>query len=237
MASASKPDITPKVEKLPVISSGAADAPSTEASLTLPQFTGLADISPQNNSLGISFRQMGSAAVSAHRKEEEDGRVDPLSFLEASMAKLEDVMRTSGQTFTGLERDLAMPITPSMHDTRFDPSKQTRSHLQQRPREQDPAFDYSSFIDESAFAMGDDDLESADKAKRLPLPAETPELVPIAPGVVDPSPTSVVAITPHGVQSSNMEDESVYSPKQGNFEYPLGEDGWLDGMDPTYWMS
>lgn len=239
MASASKPDMTPKVEKLPVISSGVADAPSTEASLTLPQFTGLADISPQNNSLGISFRQMGSAAVSAHRKEEEDGRIDPLSFLEASMAKLEDVMRTSGQTFTGLERDLSMPITPALHDTRFDPSKQTRPQLQQRPREQAPAFDYSSFIDESAFGLGDDELESADKAKNLQVPAETPELVTVAPGIIDPSPTSVIAITPHGAQSSNMEEESVYSPKQGNIEYPLGEDGWLEnlGMDPTYWMS
>lgn len=239
MASAVKPDMTAKVEKLPVINSGPEDAPPPEASLTLPQFTGLADILPQNNSLGISFRQMGVAAVSAHRKEEEDGRSDPLSFLEASMAKLEDVMRSSGQTFTGLERDLCVPITPALHDTRFDPSRQTRPHLQQRPREQDSAFDYSSFIDESAFALGDEDLETPTKLKYLQAPAETPELIPNATGVIDPSPTSVVAITPHGAQSNNTEEESVYSPKQNNIEYPLGEDGWLDnlGMDPTYWMS
>lgn len=239
MASSLKPDMTPKVEKLPVISSGPEDAPPAEATLTLPQFTGLADISPQNNSLGISFRQMGHAAVSAHRKEEEDGRADPLSFLEASMAKLEDVMRSSGQTFTGLERDLSLPITPALQDTRFDSSRQTRPQLQQRPREQDSAFDYSSFIDESAFGLVDDDVDSASKLKYLQVPAETPELVSNAAGVIDPSPTSVIAITPHGGQSSNLEEESVYSPKQGNVEYPLGEDGWLDnlGMDPTYWMS
>lgn len=238
MAAASKPDITPKVEKLPVPTNVDVTDPSPKAGLTLPQFTGLADISAQNNSLGISFRQMGVAAVAAHKKEEQDGRVDPLSFLEASMSKLQNVMRSSGQTFAGLERDLSLSFTPDVHESRYDPSRQTQPQLQRRPNEQETTFDYSSFIDETAFGFGDDAEHTPDKAGDLQVPTETPDLLMNPLGLVDPSPASVVAITPHGAHT-NTEYDSVYSPKQANVEYPYGEDGWLDnmGLDPSYWTS
>jgi hypothetical protein len=239
MATSSKPEVTAKVEKLPPPANASPSGPPPEASLTLPQFTGLADISAPNNSLGISFRQMGVAAVAAHRKEEEDGRIDPLSFLEASMLKLENVMRNSGQAFTGLERDLSLSFAPDGRDTRFDPSRQTLPQLQRRPNEQETTFDYSSFIDESAFGFGDDTEDSSNKSGEMQAPAETPDLLTNPLGLVDPSPSSVVAITPHGVQLHTVEYDSVYSPKPANVEYPLGEDGWLDnlGMDPSYWAS
>lgn len=239
LVAAQKPDMNPKVEKLPPPANASPADPPQEASLTLPQFTGLADLSAQNNSLGISFRQMGVAAVAAHRKEEEDGRIDPLSFLEASMSKLENVMRNSGQAFTSLERDLSLSFAPDGQDTRFDPSRQMQPQLQRRPNEQETTFDYSSFIDESAFGFGDDTEESPHKIGEMQVPAETPDLLANPLGLVDPSPSSVVAITPHGVQTNNNEYDNVYSPKPANVEYPLGEDGWLDnmGLDPSYWTT
>lgn len=239
VAAAQKPDMNMKVEKLPPPANARSAEPPQEPSLTLPQFTGLADLSAQNNSLGISFRQMGVAAVAAHRKEEEDGRIDPLSFLEASMSKLENVMRNSGQAFTNLERDLSLSFAPDGQDIRFDASRQMQPQLQRRPNEQETIFDYSSFIDESAFGFGDDIGESPHKPGEMQVPAETPDLLINPLGLVDPSPSSVVAITPHGAQTNSNEYDNVYSPKPSNVEYPLGEDGWLDnmGLDPSYWTS
>jgi hypothetical protein len=237
VATAPKPELTPIVkpaEKLPT----APDAgPSTtpEVSLTLPQFTGLADKSLQSNSLGISFRQMGTTAVNARRKEEDEGRSDPLSFLASSMAKLENAMRSSGQTFATLENDLSLSFAPDRADNRFDPSKSNQPQLQKRPHEQEVIFDYSSFIDESAFGLGDEE-DSKNKFRDLQIPAKTPDLVANPPGQIDPSPSSVVALTPHGIQTTSSGFEDVYSPKlQAN----ISSDGWLDslGLDPNYWES
>ncbi|KAJ9108954.1 hypothetical protein QFC21_000276 [Naganishia friedmannii] len=237
VATTTKTEMTPiikPVEKLPTAPDvGLSTTP--EVSLTLPQFTGLADKSLQSNSLGISFRQMGTAAVNARRKEEDEGRSDPLSFLACSMAKLENAMRSSGQTFATLENDLSLSYAPDRDDSRFDPSKSNQPQLQKRPHDQEVIFDYSSFIDESAFSLGDEE-DSKNKFRDLQIPAKTPDLVSNPPGQIDPSPTSVVALTPHGITVTSSGFEDVYSPKlQAN----ISGDGWLDslGLDPSYWES
>ncbi len=180
-----------------------------------------------DNALGV---KLGSDAVRARIAEEEQGRQEPIDFLERAMSSVRDMLSQkavegpngSGAGPNALDYDATAMFLDALPTA---PAKPWQSYITQ-PKEE--VFDYSFFLDASL--LEDEDESTAPPTSKGDM--QTPELAQGS--TVDPSPQSDKAFTPAPPKGAGdaAAHIRIVSPSIQRSDAFL-DDGWLGGDYPT----